>query len=561
MNDDRNVSCYGLLIQQQAGQDVRGAARAALADRREGDDACQLLVAAMFAARQIDSSELWQQARLAIAANRPSVARRVVALLGAETATAFDALSDNPARYLATKASTRDRSAAELATLALMRSAAKDLDYTSGVLGSRWDKALPPDLAGWAWAAIGRQSAFRLESQASGYFDRAEFFAERGQPQRKARGGLVVNWPDDTLAWRIRSLLRQASTTDQPIKLWTKVLETIDALSPAEQQDSAWRYWKARALQVTAIDNKSLPPPQADERLAEARQLLETLAAELHFYGALAAEDLGRQVRLPAPPVPLGADERSRIRRQPGLDRALQLIAIGLRSEGVREWNFSLRGLTERELLAAAQWACEREVWDRCINTSEKTVGEIDIAQRYPMPFHDEVVAQTRQIGLDAAYVYGLIRQESRFVMNARSHVGASGLMQIMPATARWTARKIGLDYSPDLIDDRATNLLLGTSYLKLVLEDAGGQQALGAAAYNAGPGRMRRWREGSPIEAAVWAESIPFAETRDYVKKVLSNAQFYAARLSGDIAPIRNRLGPPVGSSDAARPSVKDLP
>lgn len=561
MNDDRSVSCYGLLIQQQAGQDVRDAARAALAERREGDDGCQLLAGAMVAARQLEPADLWLNARLALAANRPSVARSAVALVGPDAAIAFDALSDNPARYLATKAATRDRNAAELTTLALMRAAGKDLDYASQALGSRWDKALPADLAGWAWAAMGRQSAFRLEPQASGYYDRAEYFAERGQPRRKARGGLVVNWPDDTIAWRVRALLRQANGSDQPVKLWTKVIETIDALSPAEQQDATWRYWKARALQVTAIDNKGLSPAQADEHLAEARKLLEGLAGELHFYGALANEDLGRQVRLPPPPAPLSAEERSRIRRHAGLDRALQLISIGLRSEGVREWNFSLRGLPERDLLAAAQWACEREVWDRCINTSEKTVAEIDIAQRYPMPYRDEVVAQTRETGIDAAYVYGLIRQESRFVMNARSHVGASGLMQIMPATARWTARKIGLDYSPGQIDDRATNLLLGTSYLKLVLEDAGGQQALGAAAYNAGPGRMRRWREGSPIEAAVWAESIPFAETRDYVKKVLSNAQFYAARLSGEIPPMRRRLGPPIGSPEPGGPAVRDLP
>ncbi|MEO8278263.1 MAG: transglycosylase SLT domain-containing protein, partial [Ideonella sp.] len=408
---------------------------------------------------------------------------------------------------------------------------------------------------------VGRQAAFRLEPRASEYFDRAEYFAERGQPRRKARGGLSVNWPDETLAWRIRALLKQANGSDHPVKLWNKVLETIDALSPTEQQDSAWRYWKSRALQITAIDNKSMPPAQADEHLAEARQLLERLATELHFYGGLANEDLGRQVKLPPPPAPLSAEERSRIRQNGGLDRALQLIAIGLRSEGVREWNYSLRGLPERELLAAAQLACDRQIWDRCINTSEKTVSEIDIAQRYPTPFRDEVVAQTRQIGLDAAYVYGLIRQESRFVMNARSNVGASGLMQIMPATARWTARKLGLNYTPDLIDDRATNLLLGTNYLKLVLDDAGGQQALGAAAYNAGPGRIRRWREGSPIEAAVWAENIPFAETRDYVKKVLSNAQFYAARLSGEIPPMRRRLGPPIGSPDPAAPAVKDLP
>ena len=123
----------------------------------------------------------------------------------------------------------------------------------------------------------------------------------------------------------------------------------------------------------------------------------------------------------------------------------MQLIAIGLRNEGVREWNFTLRGMGDRELLAAAQLACDREVWDRCINTSERTRAEIDMQQRFPMPFRREVSANARETGLDPAYVYGLMRQESRFIMDARSGVGASGLMQIMPATARWTAKKIGL--------------------------------------------------------------------------------------------------------------------
>jgi soluble lytic murein transglycosylase len=200
-------------------------------------------------------------------------------------------------------------------------------------------------------------------------------------------------------------------------------------------------------------------------------------------------------------------------------------LALGLRSEGVREWNFSLRGMNDRELLAAAERACEREVWDRCINTSDRTRQEVDLEQRFPTPFRRDVMAKAGEIGLDPAYVYGLIRQESRFITDARSHVGASGLMQVMPATAKWTAKRIGLPFKPEMITDRDANLRIGTAYLKIVLDDFGGSQAMAAAAYNAGPSRPRRWREGPVVEAAAWAESIPFNETRDYVKKGLSNA------------------------------------
>jgi soluble lytic murein transglycosylase len=176
------------------------------------------------------------------------------------------------------------------------------------------------------------------------------------------------------------------------------------------------------------------------------------------------------------------------------------------------------------------------------------------------MPFRKDVIARAGEIGLDPAYVYGLIRQESRFIMDARSSVGASGLMQLMPSTARWTAKKIGLAYTADLITDRETNLRLGMNYLKLVLDDFGSSQALAAAAYNAGPGRPRKWRDGPALEPAIWAENVPFAETRDYVKKVLSNATYYAAQLGTPTPSLKARLGRSIAPG-APNPLDKELP
>jgi soluble lytic murein transglycosylase len=175
------------------------------------------------------------------------------------------------------------------------------------------------------------------------------------------------------------------------------------------------------------------------------------------------------------------------------------------------------------------------------------------------MPYRSEVVASANEIGLDPAYVYGLIRQESRFVMDARSHAGASGLMQVMPATARWTAKKIGLPYTQGMLTDRATNLRLGTSYLKLVLDDFGGSMPLAAAAYNAGPMRPRKWRDGPWLDPAIWIENIPFGETRDYVKKVLSNATDYALLLGQPSGSLKARLGAAIGPPDAATPAPND--
>jgi soluble lytic murein transglycosylase len=333
---------------------------------------------------------------------------------------------------------------------------------------------------------------------------------------------------------------------------WRLVQRAIDAMGPVERNEPTWQYWRARALEAQA------KPGEAGEAARiEARQVLASLAGQMHFYGMLAAEDLGAPQPLPPRGAASTDPERIATRIHSGLQRALAMIGAGMRPEGVREWNFSLIGMSDRELLAAAQLACEREIWDRCINTSERTKAEVDIEQRFPQPMRAEVLAKAKDIDIDPAYVYGLIRQESRFVMDARSHVGASGLMQIMPATAKWTAKKIGLDYKPAMISDRDTNLRLGTAYLKLVLDNLDGSQPMAAAAYNAGPNRPRRWREGPMLEPAIWAENIPLNETRDYVKKVLANATIYASLMSGKPASLKARLGAPIGPRAASAPPV----
>jgi len=545
MNDDREVTCYALLTEHLSGKDVRDAAREAWFAQRDADEGCALMAATLLDGRQFTAADVWRKARLAADAGRPRAVRQAVGLLDAKQASGLDAALDTPARYLVRSVGLHGRAHGEMATVALTRLAASDPEAAAGQLLERWERNLPPDLAAWAWAAAGKQAAIKLLPAAPGYFQRAS--------QLAAKAGLPLDGPEDMLAWKARASLRSDGTTR-----WPQVQQAIVAMSAAEQRDPSWVYWRARALDALAADPAAT---DGEAQRAQAQALLASIAGQLHFYGSLAAEDLGQKLALPPRPAPPTAGERDAALQHPGLARALLLIAIGLRPEGVREWNFSLRGMGDRELLAAAQLACEREVWDRCINTSDRTRVEVDVEQRYPMPFRDQVVARSRDIGLDPAYVYGLIRQESRFVMDARSGVGASGLMQIMPATAKWTAKKIGIAYSPELLTDRDANIRLGTSYLKLVLDNFAGSQPMAAAAYNAGPGRPRRWREGPSLEAAIWAENIPFSETRDYVKKVLSNATFYAALLGGGSPSLKARLGRQIGPKDAAAPLDADLP
>ena len=540
MNDDREVSCYALLTDHLAGKPVRDAARTAWFAQRDADDGCNLLATTLVDAKVFASADVWRKTRLSIDAGRLRAARQSAGLISAPTALLVQEITDSPAKFLTRKApAAGGRAGAELTTLALMRMASSSPDEAAGALTERWERALPADLASWAWAAVAKQAAMKLQPDAPDHYQRAARFLNKDKQE--------LDWADDTLAWKARAALRANNGKGR----WQQVMQAINAMTPEDQLDPAWVYWKARALRALAVDSQD-----AESLRAQSREMLSSIAGQLHFYGWLAAENLGQPLVLPPRPLPLTAEEQNAALANPGLVRALRLIGLGLRNEGVREWNFSLRGMSDRELLAAAQLACEREVWDRCINTSERTKTEIDVEQRFPLPHRKEVLARAREAGLDPAYVYGLIRQESRFIMDARSHVGASGLMQLMPATARWTARKIGLDYSGEAITDRDTNLRLGTGYLKLVLDDFDGSQAMAAAAYNAGPGRPRKWREGPWLEPAAWAENIPFNETRDYVKKVLSNASIYAVLLDGRPPSLKVRLGRMIGPRDASAPA-----
>ena len=544
MNDDREVTCFAIADDQLSGKDVREAGLAAWLAQKDADDGCAFLAATLAEAKQLAPSAVWKKMRISIEAGKPRAARQAAALISEAVASAMATIVDSPARYLVRKAGSATRSEAELTTLALARLAASDNESAAALMSERWERALPPDLASYTWSSIARQTAIKLQPEASDQFLRAG--------RVLGKGGREIEPSNDMLAWKARAALR----ADNGRPRWQQVIQAINAMSPAEQKDAAWVYWKAHGLQALARDSQ-----EGEALLATSRELLAGIATQLSFYGSLAAEELGQAPSLPAKPAPLTAAERDAAAANPGLARALMLVAIGLRNEGVREWNYSIRGLDDRALLAAAQLACDREVWDRCINTSDRTRAEIDIDQRFPTPLRRDVAARAREIGLDPAFVYGLIRQESRFISDARSGVGAAGLMQLMPSTAKWTARKIGLPYTPALIADRDTNLRLGNAYLKLVLDDVGGSQALAAAAYNAGPGRPRKWREGPILDAAAWVENIPFPETRDYVKKVLSNSSYYAALLGSRGTTIRSRLGRTIGPPDPNAPPEKDLP
>jgi soluble lytic murein transglycosylase len=537
MNDDREVRCYTLTMENiLAKVNMADEVKSLWYAEKNAGDGCTLAAQSHFSAGQLTEADIWFKARLTVEARQLDATRQVVAIAAPDASAQLTEALKKPEQFLLKRPPSSQRPSQELAVLALIRWADSNPDDAAQALDERWSQKLSSAQRGWAWGAIGKQAAQKLSDNALGYFQKAS----------------PTTMTDDQLAWRARAALRQSQ--------WTDALNAIQAMSPDAASDSTWVYWRARAL---------MQPGRDESDRAQARQLLQDIAGVRGFYPLLAEEELGQPITPPTAPSPLTPEEKQRAQANPGLQRALAAIDLGLRSEGVREWNYSTNmhvpgGMNDRELLAAADLACQHAVWDRCINTSERTRSVIDMTQRFPMPYRQAVVQRSSEIGLDPAYVYGLIRQESRFVTDARSGVGASGLMQLMPATARWTAKKIGLtDFKAHQLSDRDTNIALGTGYLKLVLDDFAGSMPMAAAAYNAGPGRPRSWRgsAGSPVlEAAIWAENIPFNETRDYVKKVLANTTLYAAMITGQTQSLKARLGR-IGPRDAAVPDNSELP
>jgi len=541
MNDDRQITCYTLMLDAAGGRLPPELAAERVREhwlaQRDADEGCATAAQALLASGHLKPAAVWQRARLMMEVNRPRAARQAVALLDEDRAQMIDTIAANPARYLDDKITAIRPRTKELVTLAITRLAASDPAAAAAEMEHlRWRAQLTAEERGWLWGVIGKRAAQRLQDDALTLFARGD----------------ARHMTDDHLEWKARAGLRLGQ--------WAAVRDAIYAMSPARRADPGWIYWRARTIEA-------LQEPDAVVARAQARELYESIASPRDFHGQLALEALGMAIMAPAPPAPLTGDEKAAARQNPGLQRALAAMALGLRAEGVREWNYTIAlhtpgGMAERELLAAADLACEQALWDRCINTSLRTPEAIDMAQRFPTPHREAVVARAREIGLDPAYVYGLIRQESRFVTDARSHVGASGLMQVMPATARWTARKIGLsDFKPHQINERDTNIQIGTAYLKFALDDFEGSLPLAAAAYNAGPGRARQWREGPVLPGEIWAENIPFEETRDYVKRVLANTTNYAALLTGQPQSLRQRLGQVGPRSPMAQAVNTELP
>jgi soluble lytic murein transglycosylase len=510
VGDNLEITCYSLQSRLRVNAaETLPEVRPLWFVARDLPESCTPLFEALVAAGMLSSDDLWTRLRLALEVGQVGLARSIARWLPAGQAPeprVLEVIASNPAGYLDRQQAPnlKNRAARESVLFAVHR-LARTAPHLAARHWTRLEERFSPEERAYAWGMIGHFGAMRHHPDALAWYARA--------------GDLS----DLQLAWKSRAALRDRN--------WQEVLAAIGAMTGLESSQPAWRYWKARALTELG-------------RAEEAAELLKPLASEFNFYGQLALEELGGKITVPEAYKPREEEVRA-MAAHTGLRRAIALYRLNLRVEANREWLWAIRGFDDKQLLAASEVALRHEIYDRAINTADRTIALHDFHLRYLAPYRDVLNVHTSQLELDEAWVYGLIRQESRFNPGVRSRAGASGLMQLMPGTAKWVAGKLGLkDWRWSNVTQVDTNVSLGTYYLRHVLDTLDGHPVLASAAYNAGPGRARAWRPEFAIEGAVYAESIPFNETRDYVKRVMANASYYAHNFSQPMLPLKQRMG-----------------
>lgn len=514
--DDPDILCYGIQSRGRTQPDALLEARSLWFVPKELPDGCATPVSMLMQSGKITTEDVWARVRVALENGQVAMAQRAAIYLPPGQQPDPRALSlifSNPAGYLEKQQfdlKTRGgREAVMFATARLGRSSPQQA-------AAHWIQLEPrfsADERGYVWGQLAQSAALRHDAAALSWFAKAPDLS------------------DSQLGWKVRTALRQRN--------WKEVLATIDAMSSREREQAVWQYWRARALKSAG-------------RSEEANALLRPISREYNFYGQLALEELGEGISTPPTGFKPSPEDIRAMTQNPTVRRALEFYKLNLRLDATREWIWLVRNLDDKQLITAAEVARRYELYDRAINTADKTASVHDFSLRYLAPFRNVLKPRAAQMSLDEAWVYGLIRQESRFIVDARSRVGAGGLMQLMPATAKWVAKKIGLRAIGD-VTEVDTNVTLGTYYLRHVLDTLDGQPVLASAAYNAGPGRARAWRPDTAVEGAIYAESIPFNETRDYVKKVMANASYYGHSFSQQLQSLKQRLGI-IGPRDRVR-------
>lgn len=474
---------------------------------RSQPEACDPAFAWLDEQGRLDEAAYRTRIRHAVIAGKDGLARYLVRQGPAGLAGYRDrwmALRDDPGSAVATRLR-NDGDAGEI-TQGLLWLAKRDPGRARDLLARANEAGLLDDQQSHAVA--------RLAALKAAYLYRREAYQWLRELPMAARD-------EEVWTWTVRSALRHLD--------WVRVKQAIDAMPRELAKAREWRYWYA----------------VADERLGQAtaaRSAWRELAEKPDYHGFLAAERLGIRYALPATnnarvPVP-DADALARLGESPWLALAFALHRLDHPEDARRLFDHASRDLPASSLPALA-YLTERVDWhDRLsvvIARMDKLYAPGWYAARFALPHRALVEGHARRQAVAPEWVYSVMRRESLFMRDIGSGAGAQGLMQLMPATARWINRRAGLGRAASALDDPDTNIALGSAYLGHMAERFDDQYPLAIAAYNAGPGRIKDWLPVVPLPGDVWVDTILFDETRAYAQAVLAGMVTYRWRLSGE--------------------------
>jgi soluble lytic murein transglycosylase len=513
--DDTELVCLHLAQRLKAGERTATVMdrieRLWLTGRRQ-PPACDQVYAAWKAAGHMTSDMVWERARLAMEAGNAT-------------------LADDLARHLEPadriwierwKAMHRDP-AGNLEDLTYpVETPVARMIVKHGIVRLAYRE---PEEAMRQWLRVKHQHEFFGEDEDYVMRYIAILGAQRHLPQALPWLASVSVHADDLslMQWRIYAALRAGE--------WDTARRFIATLPEDEKKTARWRYWSARIADVGG-DKRS------------ARRIYTELAKERDYYGFLAADRINVEYSMQSMAIEAKPEELEAVLARPGMLTARELFTIGQVVEARRQWGYATRELNRRELELAAMIAREWGWYDRAIHAVTRSGYAHDLELRFPVVYRDVIESNAEQQGIDSGWVYGVVRQESAFVVDARSPAGAMGLMQLMPETGRRTLQRLKMRLPVhQVLLSVEHNVKLGVSHLKEVLQRYSGNHSLATAAYNAGAHRVDSWLPDGPLDADVWVETIPYTETRGYVKNVFAFAAVYDHRLGRNPTRLTTRM------------------
>lgn len=466
-------------------------------------NACDPLFERWAAAGQLTEQKRWQRAKLAAEARNYGLVTHLIKTMptmGNQGKSLLD-VAQKPELLKNTSRFTQSSPAmADVVSLGLRRLARQDPESALKLLDSYAQRM---KFSSAEQVAIAREIGLTLAKR----FDaRALQVMAKYDPELR----------DNTVSeWRARLLLR--------LGRWEEANQLTRKMPAELGNTNRWRYWQARSLQLAQPNSQ------------EPKALYQALAKERDFYGFMAADQVQAPYQLNNKPLALSPQTIQKVRNSAAIRRALEFHARGQVADGRREWYNVTRLFSRDEMVAQARLAYEMGWYFPAIRTISQAQYWDDLDVRFPMAHRDQLVREARNRDIHSSWVFAITRQESGFMADAKSGVGAMGLMQLMPATAQETAKRFGIPLSsPQLAYRPEINIQLGAAYLSQIYGQFNGNRVLASAAYNAGPGRVRQWLRGADhLSYDVWIENIPFDETRQYVQNVLSYSVIYGDKLN----------------------------